>query len=130
MGVAGRGLRARQGLLGAFATTASGTVAMSVLGGVAGVIAARALGPYERGLLATAVVWSSVIGSIVAVGVPQAATYFVGREVTRRAQFAGSALAVSGLGGLGLAITGIAVSLVVGGDAKLPLIIAFAAGFP
>jgi enterobacterial common antigen flippase len=129
-GALGRIVRGRRGLLEAFGTMAAGTVAVTIVGGVSGVIATRALGPYERGLLATAVVWSSVLGSLVAVGVPQAATYFVGRELPARPVFASSAVAVSAIGGACLSLGGIIGSLIVGGPAERALVIIFVAILP
>ena len=114
-----------------FATTAGATVAVAVVSGIGGVIATRALGPYERGLLATAVAWSAVIASLAAYGIPQAATYFVAREPAERARFASTLLALATAAGVALAAAGAAGSLIaVGGAAAEPLAIAFAAQLP
>ncbi|MBI5034843.1 MAG: oligosaccharide flippase family protein [Chloroflexi bacterium] len=50
---------------------------LTVLGGI---LSARLLGPEGRGEFAAAIVWSSVIGVIATLGLPQALTYSVARE--------------------------------------------------
>ncbi len=114
-----------------FATTATALGVVTALGGVAGVLASRTLGPYERGLLATAVVWASVLGFLVSVGVPQAATHFVAREPHRRAIFASAGLVLGCVAGLVLAIGGaVGATIVVSGGASFPMAIVFAAALP
>lgn len=121
----------RNQLRRSFATTAGATIAFTAVSALTGVIATRALGPHERGLLATAVVWSAVLGSLAAVGVPQAATYFVARESRDPAAFASAALLVAGAAGGLLALVGTVTTwLLVDGDAVLPLVILFAASPP
>ncbi len=122
--------RMRGGLFRAVATTTTVTVAITALGGITGVVGTRALGPYQRGLLATAVVWSGVLVSVLAVAGPDTATYFGARRLRERAQFASSALAVSAVIGTALAVAGVVASALLGGPARTPLVIAFAATLP
>ena len=118
-------------LRSAFATTAAATIAITVVSGIGGVIAARALGPYERGLLAAAVAWSFVLGSLIAYAVPQAGTYFVAREPVHRARYLSTLLVMGAVAGGGIAILGVVGSLLfVKGDAAEPLAIAFATQLP
>ena len=106
-------------------------IAVTAVSGIGGVIATRALGPYERGLLATAMVWATVMGSLVAYGIPQVGTYFVARERVERARFASTLLAMGATAGLAVAALGITVSLVlVRSEAAEPMAIAFAAQLP
>lgn len=100
--------------------------------GLAGVIATRALGPYERGLLAAAVVWSAVFGSLVTAGVPQAVTYFVaGDERERRGTYVATSLAIGAIGGALLSVLGVVVALTfVEDDVAQPLAILLGAALP
>lgn len=117
--------------LHALVTTASATAAIATLSGVAGVISTRSLGPYERGVLATAVVWTSILGSLVVVGLPQAVTYFVAREPASAPHYAGSALLLGAMGGtvLGLIGAGFALMLV-DSSAAVPMAVLFAVMAP
>lgn len=125
----GRSLRqARRVLRSAYVTSAWTTIAFAGLAGISGVIAARALGPYERGLLATAVVWSSMAGALSAYGTPAAATYFVARERTEPRRATATVVAWAAVIGLAVAMLGVTISLLlVPGRAAAPLAIAFAA---
>ncbi len=123
-------LRQKRALFIAFATAGGATLAVSFLGGLGGVIATHAIGPYQRGLLAAAVVWSSVIASLVAAGIPQATAYFVASRPERKATYASTSLLLLAGVGAALAMVGIAVSLVVGGPAEAALIVVFAGAFP
>jgi O-antigen/teichoic acid export membrane protein len=121
----------RRALDSAFATTLWMTIAFSGVSGITGVIAARALGPYERGLLATAVIWSSVIGMVGAYGTPNAATYLVARDPGRPRRSAATVMAVGAAVGAAVSLIGVAVSLlIVPGAASSPLAIAFANVLP
>jgi O-antigen/teichoic acid export membrane protein len=129
--------RAREGrpvrgsaVVRAFSASAGTTVVVAVASGLFGVVATRAMGPFERGLLATASVWSGVLASIIAIGLPQAVTYFVGRERDRAPAYTATALAVGGTAGLAVGCLGAVVALVVAGDARVPVVILFAAMAP
>ncbi|MCA1587115.1 MAG: polysaccharide biosynthesis C-terminal domain-containing protein [Chloroflexi bacterium] len=120
-------------IFGAFMASAAGTVAATFAAGLAGVIATRALGPTERGLLAAAVVWAGVIGSLVSAGVPQAVTYFVARshEPNQRATYATTGLGLAAVGGALLSTLGVLVVWAfVAEDVARPLAILFAAALP
>lgn len=122
---------ARRALRSAYATSAWAAIAFSFVIGVSGVLAARALGPYERGLLATAVVWSSVAGSISAYGTPQAANYFAARDKADPPRAAATVLAIATVIGSAVAVIGVAVSLLlVPGAAADPMAVAFAGILP
>ena len=102
-----------------------------MVAGIGGVIATRALGPYERGLLATALAWSFVLGSLIAYAVPQAGTYFVAREPVERARFLSTLLVMGAVAGAGIATVGVIGSLLlVRSQAAGPLAIAFANQLP
>ncbi len=121
----------RRVLRSAYATSAWATIAFSLVTAVSGVLAARALGPYERGLLATAVVWSSLAGSISAYGTPLAASYFAARETADPPRSAATVLAIAAVIGAGVAAVGSVVSLLlVPGKASVPMAIAFAGMLP
>jgi O-antigen/teichoic acid export membrane protein len=117
--------------MSAFLTTTGSTLLIALASGLFGVLSSRTLGPYERGLLATAVVWTSVITSIVAIGVPQAITYHVGRATTSRPAYAGTGLAIAAVSGALLASIGTGLALILaphGADTAMAIL--FAAGFP
>src|SRR5437868_7402069 len=63
-----------------FAGTAGTNVSIAVLSSVAGILAARLLGPEGRGELAAAIVWAGMIGVFASTGLPQALTYFAAQE--------------------------------------------------
>lgn len=115
----------------AYGTNVLATVAFSLVVGVTGVLATRALGPEERGLLATAVVWSSLAGSVSAYGTPMAASYFAARDKAEPPRSATTVIAISvAIGGV-VATLGVVISLfVVPGDAATPMVIAFAGTLP
>lgn len=127
----GLGSSIRRAVRSAYATTVWMTVGFSVLAGAGGVIATRALGPYERGLLATAVAWSAVAGSLSLFGVPGAAAYFTARDELRPPRAAATVIALGGLVGAVLAAVGAAVSLLlVGLPAGPAMAVAFAGLLP
>lgn len=114
-------------MLRAFTTSTGTTIVVAVASGLFGVIATRALGPHERGLLATAYVWTGVLASIIVIGLPQAITFHVGHRADRAAAYTGTALAMGVTGGLVFGVIGVVGALVAGGDARLPMAILFAA---
>lgn len=105
--------------------TAGAMVILNVIGGITGVIQARAIGPFERGVLATAVTWPSVIICLVADGAPQVAAFFVARQPEPRAAYTGTTLALFGTISVVLAAAGAGVALAVGGPASSALLVAF-----
>lgn len=121
----------RRILRSAYTTSAWTTIAFSFIGGVAGVLATRALGPHERGLLAIAVVWSSLAGSISAYGTPLAASYFTARDKADPPRSAATLLAIAAVLGTIVAGLGVGASLLlVAGAASAPMAIAFAGMLP
>lgn len=106
--------------------TAGAMVVLNVIGGVTGVIQSRAIGPFERGVLATAVTWPSVIICLVADGAPQVAAYFVARQPESRGAHACTTLALFGGISAVLATAGAGVVLLIGGPARGALLVAFA----
>jgi len=56
-------------------------VAISLFGALGGILAARLLGPEGRGELAAAVAWGGMFTVIMSLGMPQALTFFVARDV-------------------------------------------------
>lgn len=78
----------------------------SAVGAATGIVLARVLQPAERGLLSAAVVWPTVLGSIAALGMPQAVCYFVARRTGSSRSVVGSAVAVSLASGTILAVVG------------------------
>jgi O-antigen/teichoic acid export membrane protein len=119
--------RKRPGTLSAFAVSFGVTTAIAVASGLFGVISTRALGPYERGLLAAAVAWTSVLFSIAGVGLPQAVTYHVGRVRSGHPRYVTSALILGFAAGVGIAVIGVPAALVLGGHAGSAMSILFAA---
>jgi O-antigen/teichoic acid export membrane protein len=73
-----------------------------------------------------------VLASVIGIGLPQAVTYFVGRERgrDRAAAYTGTALAVGGAGGVLLGGLGTVCALLLAGDARVPVAILFAAMAP
>lgn len=121
----------RRGWRSAFLTSAWTTVGFSLLAGIGGIIATRALGPYERGLLATAVVWSSVAASLSAYGTPGAATYFTARDGQYPRRAAATVMAVGAAIGAAVALAGLLVALLLlNGPVASPMAIAFATMLP
>lgn len=104
----------------AYASTAFSTLWFTLLAGLGGVIATRALGPYERGLLATAVVWSTVVGSVIAYGVPGVATYFTARDRATPPRAASTVLALGLAAGVAVGLVGAGASLLLVGSAAGP----------
>jgi len=78
----------------------------SVLGMATGVIAARGLGPVERGELAAAILWPTLFVSLGGFGLPQAVTYVAGRYRQAPAGVAGTALWLGLLQALAVPIAG------------------------
>jgi O-antigen/teichoic acid export membrane protein len=120
----------RRGIVRALATTAGATVAISAVSGLTGVVSTRALGPYERGLLATAVVWTSVLGSLVAAGLPQALTYFVAKEREAAASYVATALVLGAVGGVALGVVGAASALILVESPAAPAMAVLFGGIP
>lgn len=112
--------------------TASGTTAVTILAaGLFGVVSTRALGPTERGLLAAAVVWTSVLGSIVAIGVPQGVTYHVGRRPDRAGRYASTGLVMGAALGACLAVIGVVCTVFLAPrGARLAMALLFVALIP
>ncbi len=117
----------RRAARSAYSTSAWTTLTYSLVAGATGVIATRAVGPYERGLVATAIVWSSVVGGLAAYGTPGVATYFVARDRDRAGNHAGTVMTLAALIGFAVGGVGVLASLIVASDATPALIIAFAA---
>jgi O-antigen/teichoic acid export membrane protein len=114
----------------AFLTTTVSTLLVILVSGVFGVLSTRALGPYQRGILATAVVWTSILASIVAVGIPQAITYYVGKG-RLAASYASTGLIMAFAAGSTLAVVGAAVALAFApNDANVPMAILFVVVLP
>lgn len=110
----------------AYASSAISTLWFTLLAGLGGIIATRALGPFERGLLATAVVWSTVAGSVGAYGIPGVATYFTARDKDRPSRAAPTVLVIGFSVGLAMAALGVTTSvLIVDSDAAPALAVAF-----
>src|SRR5438067_1109179 len=76
----------------AFGISAGTTIAVTAVSGLFGIISTRTLGPSQRGLLAAAVIWTSVLSSILVVGLPQAVTYHAGRAGSNAGRFVGTGL--------------------------------------
>lgn len=79
--------RLSRDILGVFSTRAL----WSVLGIVTGVVLARALGPYDRGILALVLLVPSTVVTLVKLGMTQANVYFINREHVPAAQVASNA---------------------------------------
>lgn len=71
-----------------------------------GILLARVLRPAERGLLATVVVWPTVLGSIAAIGLPQAVCYYVAQRRSHSRSIVGSAVGISFVSGFALSVVG------------------------
>lgn len=74
--------RARLGWHGRrdFALTAGANAAIAVASAVAGILAARLLGPEGRGVFAVAIVWAAIFGTVTALGLTSALAYVSARE--------------------------------------------------
>lgn len=102
-------------------------VIITVASGLFGVVSTRALDPYQRGLLATATVWTAMITSIAGIGLPQAVTFHVGRHPARAGGVVATAFAIGLSLGTVVGALGVGVAMLAGGRAALPLAILFAA---
>ena len=60
--------------------TSGSNFSIGFFGAVAGILAARMLGPEGRGTLAAAVVWVTLFRTIISFGLPQALTFFTARD--------------------------------------------------
>lgn len=121
----------RRVLRSSYVTSTWATIGVVLLSGIAGIIASRALGPTERGLLATAVAWSTVTGVLCAYGTGDTAAYFVSRDRGHPPRAASTVIAIALVPGLAVAAAGAAVSLLlVGGSRGGPLAVAFLTLFP
>jgi O-antigen/teichoic acid export membrane protein len=88
-----------------------GRVAMTLIGGAAGVITARALGVHDRGLYQLLVLLPATLANVAKLGIPQAAIYFVRQRGVSASDVASNALWLAlVLGG------GLACACWVGGD--------------
>ncbi len=67
----------------AFVGTASANLLIAISGTVAGIIAARLLGPSGRGELAAATAWAGILSVIATLGLPQAITFYTARSPAR-----------------------------------------------
>jgi O-antigen/teichoic acid export membrane protein len=78
----------------AFITT-GGLLAIQTLGLISGVILARALGPSDRGILAAAVLWPSIVVSLISFSLHEAIAYRVSRGRAADGQTVGVAVALA-----------------------------------
>jgi O-antigen/teichoic acid export membrane protein len=76
-------------------STAGIGFAVTLLGSVGGIVAARLLGPEGRGELAAAVVWASILTALASLGLPQALTYHVARTPEAVGQIFSTTLALT-----------------------------------
>src|SRR5437762_3877248 len=76
------------------AGTAGANISIAVLSSVAGILAARLLGPEGRGELAAAIVWAGIIGVLASMGLPQALTYFTAQQPAAIGQIFVTTLAI------------------------------------
>jgi len=83
--------RLSRDILGVFGTRA----VWSLLGIVTGVVLARALGPYDRGILALVLLVPSTVVTLVKLGMTQANVYFINRERVPAVQVASNAAALA-----------------------------------
>lgn len=92
------GLHAIQSVFGRFAVARTlpstilvslGIQAVNLCGGV---VLARALGPTDRGYLALAMVWPTLIAAVGGLGVGEAATYLIGRNADRLSEIFSASL--------------------------------------
>jgi O-antigen/teichoic acid export membrane protein len=92
--------RLSRDILGVFGARAVWTV----LGAISGVILARKLGPYDRGILALVLLLPQTVVTFVKLGITQANVYFINRERVASEQVASNsaALAIA----LGLSVAG------------------------
>lgn len=121
----------RRVLGSAFGTSAWTTLGFVLLAGVGGVVAARFLGPTQRGLLATAVVWSSVVGSMSAYGMPDVSAFFTARDRQRPPRDTATALALAACAGGLVAVGGAGATVLFVSGAVVPaMVVAFAGMLP
>jgi O-antigen/teichoic acid export membrane protein len=82
------------------AVTLGANIALAVLNAGTGILAARLLGPEGRGQLAAVQLWAIFLGTVSALGVPEAVVYFV----ARRKEDAGTYVASASVLNLGTSI--------------------------
>jgi len=114
----------------ALMASAGTTLTLTGAAGLFGVISTRALGPYQRGLLATASVWSGLLVAVIGVGLPQAVTFHVSRRPEQAPQISGTALTIGIVIGIVGGIIGAAIAELTGGPAATPAAVLFIGAAP
>jgi len=99
----------------AFLGTASANFLIAVGGTIAGIIAARLLGPSGRGELAAATAWAGILTVIATLGVPQAITFFSARNPGKKDEIFSASLLLWVMQGSAVVVIGwMAATLVLG----------------
>lgn len=91
----------------------SASVAILCVNLVTGVLLARSLGPVDRGVLAAAVLWPTMLGVVGTLGLPEAVTYRVARDGAVRPVVLWTAAGAAALQAAGFLVLGAAVVVAV-----------------
>lgn len=98
-----------------FLLTLGSNGVIAFLGAIAGILAARLLGPQGRGELAAAIVWAGILGIVSQVGMPQAITYATARNSRQLGTIFKSAMSILAVQSVLIVILGwIAAGLILG----------------
>lgn len=96
------------------AATAGTNAGLAVLGGLGGILLARALGPNDRGHLVALVQWPALACTLASVGVTQATTYRLGRHPARAKAIVATGTALCLASGVVVALAGPILAVAVG----------------
>src|SRR5437899_231218 len=87
----------RQAVRGAMPVTVATTLLIQMVTLVSGIILARSLGPSDRGVVAAAMLWPTLLASIGGLGIAEGITFFSGREANRQSTILTSGLALGAI---------------------------------
>jgi O-antigen/teichoic acid export membrane protein len=99
--------------------TAGLNVATTLLGSLGGLLLARVLGPTHRGDLVTILLWPAVIGSVASLGITQSTCYWVSRRPSKSAAIVSTAIMLSLITGVGVAVCAPWISTLIGRNGEV-----------
>ncbi len=77
-----------------FGITLGSNIALTISGALTGILAARLLGPEQRGMLAAVFAWVAILGAVSQMGITQALTFHVAQKLDSASQLLTSALVI------------------------------------
>jgi len=107
-------------VMGAMPATVATTLIIQVVTVGSGIILARSLGPSDRGVVAAAMLWPTLLASIGGLGIAEGVTFFSGRESNGQSTVLTSGLALGAVQTIVLLLLGVLVlPLLLGGKAAV-----------